>query len=375
MPIDSATASLPPEDVSALLGLGHALAESLNLDVVLQASVESAVSILHLDAGMILLVDDGALQLGASTPPLQKEAAEALRGAPLLSDHQHLREAIDTQQPVAVANIAAAEFTSGERAQIDALGLRSALYAPLIARGRTVGAMLLGTTAEAREFDGHELALCAALSAQIAVAVSNARLFEAARLASSELRGAYDATVQAWSSAMELLDAEPRGHTDRAAALTLELAGKLGMPESELNDVRRGALLHDIGKMGVPDAILTKPGPLTDEEWDVMRKHPDYAREILSGIDLLRPALDIPYCHHERWNGTGYPQGLKGEEIPLSARIFAVIDVFDALTTDRPFRKAWTEADAIGHIELQAGIHFDPRVVAVFVERFAPSDV
>src|SRR5581483_9371106 len=132
--------------------------------------------------------------------------------------------------------------------------------------------------------------------------------------------------------------------------------------------VRRGALLHDIGKMGVPDNILLKPGKLTDEEWEIMRRHPQYAFDLLTPISYLRRSLDIPFCHHEKWDGTGYPRGLKGEEIPLVARIFAVVDVWDAVTSDRPYRPAWTKDQALKHIQEQSGSHFDPRVVRTFLD-------
>jgi HD-GYP domain-containing protein (c-di-GMP phosphodiesterase class II) len=143
------------------------------------------------------------------------------------------------------------------------------------------------------------------------------------------------------------------------------------MSEQELVHVRRGALLHDMGKLGVPDTILFKPGKLTDEEWTVMHQHPMYAYELLSPIVYLRPALDIPYCHHEKWDGTGYPRGLKGEEIPLAARIFALVDVWDALRSDRPYRPAWSEEEALEYIREQAGKHFDPATVKVFLEDMA----
>jgi HD-GYP domain-containing protein (c-di-GMP phosphodiesterase class II) len=138
------------------------------------------------------------------------------------------------------------------------------------------------------------------------------------------------------------------------------------MPEEEMTHIRRGALLHDMGKIGVPDAILHKPAALSDEEWRVMRKHPQFARDLLSPIEYLRPALDIPYCHHEKWDGSGYPQGLKGPEVPIAARIFAVVDVWDALTSNRPYRPAWKKEDALSHIREQSGRHFDPQVVDLF---------
>jgi putative nucleotidyltransferase with HDIG domain len=179
---------------------------------------------------------------------------------------------------------------------------------------------------------------------------------------------AYDETIQGWAKALEMRDSETMGHSQRIVELTLTLARKLGIQDIDLFHIRRGALLHDIGKMGIPDAILNKPGQLTEEEWVTMRKHPVYARDYLSEVSYLAPALEIPYFHHEKWDGTGYPQGLKGEAIPLAARIFAVVDVWDALTSQRPYREAWPRANALTYIQEQAGKHFDPRIVCVFTE-------
>ena len=166
---------------------------------------------------------------------------------------------------------------------------------------------------------------------------------------------------------LELRDQETQGHTLRVTDLTEELARKIGVPEEIIPHIRRGALLHDIGKMGIPDTILKKPGPLTEDEWTIMRQHPEYARQFLAHIDYLVPSLDIPYCHHEKWDGSGYPRGLKGEEIPLAARIFAVVDVFDALTSDRPYRKAWGKREALDYISEQTGKHFDPQIPPAFL--------
>jgi putative two-component system response regulator len=182
-----------------------------------------------------------------------------------------------------------------------------------------------------------------------------------------ELTEAYDATLEGWVRALDLRDKETEGHSWRVTDATLLLACQAGLEEHELPHVRRGALLHDIGKIGVPDHILHKPGPLSDEEWQVMRRHPVYAHQMLSPIAYLRRALDIPYCHHERWDGTGYPQGLKQEEIPLPARIFAVVDVWDALSHNRPYRHAWPQKKVRVHLREQAGKHFDPHVVDLFL--------
>jgi len=178
---------------------------------------------------------------------------------------------------------------------------------------------------------------------------------------------AYDDTIDGWSRALDLRDRETEGHSRRVTELTLELARRIGVPEDELVHIRRGAGLHDIGKMGIPDAILLKPGQLTAQEWETMRMHPILAFDLLNPIEFLRPALEIPYCHHEKWDGSGYPRGLQGDQIPLSARIFAVIDVWDALTHDRPYRKAWSRDAALAYIREQSGKHFDPRVAELFI--------
>jgi putative nucleotidyltransferase with HDIG domain/PAS domain S-box-containing protein len=189
---------------------------------------------------------------------------------------------------------------------------------------------------------------------------------QAVKQANEELARAYDATLQGWSRALELWESETSGHSHRVVSLTLELARELGVPEDHWVDLRRGALLHDIGKMGVPDSILRKPGPLTSDEWVIMRMHPEYANQVLEPIEFLTQARQIPYCHHERWDGSGYPQGLVGEAIPLAARIFAVIDVWDALISTRPYRPAWTKAAARHYLQDQSGKQFDPRVVQAF---------
>jgi putative two-component system response regulator len=181
-----------------------------------------------------------------------------------------------------------------------------------------------------------------------------------------QLLSAYDATIEGWSRAMDLRDKETEGHTQRVTILSEQLARLEGISNEELVFVRRGALLHDIGKLGVPDAILLKADTLTKEEWEIMQKHPQYAYEMIYPIEYLRPALDIPYCHHEKWDGTGYPRGLKGEEIPLTARIFAIVDVWDALTSDRPYRPAWSKEDTLKYINSESGKHFDPHIVELF---------
>jgi len=177
--------------------------------------------------------------------------------------------------------------------------------------------------------------------------------------------------LSALVAALDAREHETSDHSQRVVRFTLAIATQLGLEGEELDEVGRGALLHDIGKMGIPDSILLKPGKLTDEEWAIMRRHPDYAVELLSPIEFLAPALPIPRSHHEKWDGSGYPLGLRGEEIPLPARIFAVVDVFDALTSERPYRQALSQQAALEYIESQSGKHFDPNVVAEFVAMLA----
>jgi PAS domain S-box-containing protein len=206
------------------------------------------------------------------------------------------------------------------------------------------------------------------LAYQAAIAINNVELFDGLQHSNLDLALAYDATIEGWSRAMDLRDRDTEGHTQRVTEITERLARMLGVGEAEIVNIRRGALLHDIGKMGVPDAILHKPDKLTEEEWKIMRMHPQYAYDMLWPIPYLRPAIDIPYCHHERWDGTGYPRGLKGEQIPLPARIFAVVDVWDALLNDRPYHAAWPADQVQAHIRSGAGAHFDPRVVEAFLK-------
>ena len=240
---------------------------------------------------------------------------------------------------------------------------------PLINKGELLGVMEMFAR---HKFDPDDewLNNLQIFANQAAIAIQSIQNFEAMQRSNRELQAAYEATIEGWSRAMDLRDEETENHTLRVTDLTLRLARHMGIREEDLIHLRRGALLHDIGKLGVPDAILQKNGSLTDEEWALMRLHPIYAYQMLYPIEYLRPAIEIPYCHHEKWDGTGYPRGLKGEEIPLAARIFAVADVFDALTSERPYRPAWSIRDTLKYIREHAGRHFDPQVVEVFLQLY-----
>ena len=238
---------------------------------------------------------------------------------------------------------------------------------PLMAKGSVKGVLEVYHRSPL-EPDLEWLEFLNALAGQAALAIDNTNLFDSLQRSNIDLTLAYDATIQGWSHAMDLRDRETEGHTLRVTDMVLELVSLFGIKDGKLMDIRRGALLHDIGKMGVPDAILLKPSPLTNEEWILMKKHPTLAFEMLSSIHYLQSAIDIPYCHHEKWDGTGYPRGLKGEQIPLAARIFSVIDEWDALTSDRPYRSAWSNERTLEYLKSEAGSSFDPAVLKTCLE-------
>lgn len=238
---------------------------------------------------------------------------------------------------------------------------------PLIAKGRVVGVLEVFHRTKIVRDEGW-MEFLKALAAQAAIAIDNVTLFDDLQRSNRELAEAYDATIEGWSRALELRDNETEGHTQRVAYLTVKLARLFGLSDAELVQVRWGALLHDIGKMGVPDEILLKHEALTEAEWVVMKKHTVFAYEMLSPIRYLRAALDIPCAHHEKWDGTGYPFGLKGEQIPLVARIFAVVDVWDALRSNRLYRSSWAVEKVREHIRSLAGTHFDPHVVKLCLD-------
>jgi PAS domain S-box-containing protein len=236
---------------------------------------------------------------------------------------------------------------------------------PLVAKGEIIGVLEIFQRCPLHP-NPEWVAFADTLAGQAAIAIDNIQLIDKLRKSNLEIIQAYDRTIEGWARALELRDMETKGHSWRVMEFTMQLARLMEVSEQSLIHVRRGALLHDIGKIGVPDKILQKPGPLDDEEWKIMRKHPLYAYEWLSSNQYLRPTLDIPYCHHEKWDGSGYPRGLKGEQIPLPARIFTVVDVYDALMSDRPYRQAWSKEKTLQYIRDQAGSHFDPQVVDAF---------
>ena len=239
--------------------------------------------------------------------------------------------------------------------------LRSIMCAPLELKKEVIGVVFVDSRVHTNLFQESDLEMLSAFANQAAVAIDNARLFD-------ELTTAYEATLEVWASALEMRDKNTKDHTRRVTVLTEILARKMGFSGEELEHIKRGAVLHDIGKIEIPDKILQKPGALTSEERMVMELHPEFAKDQLDKIKFLHPAIDIPYCHHEKWDGSGYPRNLKGEEIPLAARIFAVVDVWDALTSERPYRDPLSPEEVRRFIHENSGTHFDPEVVDTFLE-------
>jgi putative nucleotidyltransferase with HDIG domain len=353
------------ENLQALRAIDIAIASNHDLRQTLEVLLDQITKQLMVDAVVILLLDETKQQLfygagrGFYTLTLRYtrlRVGEGIAGrAALQRQIINIRDlSIDPQTLVRAASLAKEGFVSY-------------YAAPLITKGQLKGVLEIFH----RSFldpDEEWLNFLEALAGQAAIAIENTTLFEDLIRSHDELSQAYDSTIEGWSHALDLRDKETEGHTLRVTELTLELARVFGFSDEELVHVRRGGLLHDIGKMGVPDKILLKEGALTAEEWVIMRQHPVFAHELLLPIDYLRPSIDIPYCHHEKWDGTGYPRGLKGEEIPLIARTFAVVDVWDALISDRPYRAAWPTEKVLTYIQENSGQHFDPHVVEVFID-------
>lgn len=346
--------------LAALRSIDMAITASLDLRVTFNVILEQIAATIQADAADILLLNPHTLRL-------EYAAGRGFRTKALQYTHLRIGEGY--------AGISALENRSIYISNLKEEGgdiLRAPLLskedfisyfcAPLISKGNIKGVVEMFYRSK-RDPDPEIRDFAEAIALQAAIAIDNASMFNDLQRSNLDLSLAYDTTIEGWSRALDLRDKETEGHSQRVTEMTVRIARDMGMSEEELIHVRRGALLHDIGKMGVPDSILLKPGKLNDEEWAIMRKHPIFAYDLLSPISYLRPALDIPYCHHEKWDGTGYPRGLKGKEIPFSARIFSLVDVWDALRSDRPYRPAWPKEKAIEHIKSLSGLDFDPKIV------------
>src|SRR3989339_89859 len=351
------------KNIQALQKIDQAIAGSLDLDLTLNVILEQVKTQLNVDAAAVLLLNQHT-QIFEFKAGLGFRSKAIERSRLRLGEGYCGRAALE-RRTVSIPNLLE-NSSQFDRAQLLAdEGFVTYFGAPLIAKGQVNGVLEIFHRLPPAP-DENLLDFLLILAGQTAIAVDSASLFIELKRSNAQLFAAYDSTIEGWSHALDLRDKETEGHTLRVTEMALKLARAAGITEEELVHVRRGALLHDIGKMGVPDYILLKPGKLTDEEWVAMRQHPTFAFELLSPIAYLRSALDIPYCHHEKWDGSGYPRGLKGEQIPRTARLFAIIDVWDALLFDRPYRQGWSEERVREHIRSLTGTHFDPEAVALF---------
>jgi PAS domain S-box-containing protein len=351
--------------LSALRRIDVAINNSLDLKITLEILLEQALAQLHVDAVDVLMLNphlhslEYAAGLGFRSTAIERAQLQFGEG--------HAGRAAAERVTVSVPNLPDLGSAFVRAGPLAGEGFITYHAVPLVAKGHVHGVLEVFHRTNFGA-DPEWLAFLETLAGQAAIAIDNATLFKELEKSNIELTQAFDSTLASLAKALALRDQETEEHSHRSTDLTLRLARSMGIEDEELVNIRRGAWLHDFGKIGVSDTILNKAGPLTPEEWVVMRRHPAYANEMLSLIPFLRPALDIPFCHHEKWDGSGYPRGLKDEEIPLAARIFAVVDVWDALLSRRTYRDAWPRERALAYIQEQSGKHFDPHVVEMFLK-------
>jgi HD-GYP domain-containing protein (c-di-GMP phosphodiesterase class II) len=353
------------EQMSILRSIDLAIASGLDLNLLLSMLLDRVTTLMHVDAATVLL-------LNPKTNLLEFASGKGFHSNILQYTRLKLGEGCAGRVALERKMISIPDLRVN-RVEFD----RSPLFlqesfvtyfgVPLMAKGRVLGVLEIFHRSSLRP-DTDLRNFLIMVGGQAAIAIDSAKMFSELQKSNIELSLAYDATIEGLSRALDLRDKETKEHTFRVTDITVRLALRLGVEQSDLIHIRRGAILHDIGKVAIPDHILFKPGPLVEEEWEVMRRHPDIAVELLSPVSYLEPALEIPHWHHEKWDGKGYPDKLDREDIPFSARLFALADVYDALTSKRPYRGPWPKQDALRYIEKEAGQHFDPKIVPEFLD-------
>ena len=344
------------ERLAALRSIDLAISSVFDLQITLTILINEVIKQLNVDAASVLLIQAGQ---GFYTHKIESTSQRLGEG--------HASRAVIERHIIEVPDLASQDGKFMRAQLLAEEGFVSYYAVPLISKGEAKGVLEIFNRARLNP-DREWLDFLETLGGQTAIAIENSILFQDLQRSNFELALAYDATIEGWSRALDLRDRETEGHTQRVTDLTLKLARKMRLSEERLILIRRGSLLHDIGKMGIPDDILLKPEELTEAEQQIMRQHPQLAYDMLEPIAYLRDALNIPYCHHEKWDGTGYPRGLAGAQIPLEARLFAIVDVWDAITTDRPYRKGWPSKRALNYIREQSGKYFDPKMVDTFLQ-------
>lgn len=353
------------EQLDALRAIDHSITSGADLSQTLASILEHVRKYLSIDAASVLL-------LNPYTHCLEFAAGAGFKTSAMQHTHLNIGEGLAGQavlkhRIVHVSNLQ--NRKTGLLRSPDFIQENFVTYyaVPLMAKGQVLGVLEIFHRF-AFSADRNWMNFLNTLAGQAAIAIDSTMMFKDLQRSNTELMLAYDKTIDGWSRALDLRDKETEDHTRRVTELTLRLARRMNIPEAELIHIRRGSTLHDIGKVAIPDQILFKPSPLTKQEWAIMRRHPLIAVEIIRPISYLTRSLPIPQSHHEKWDGSGYPDGLAGEAIPLPARIFAFADVYDALTSDRPYRPAWIQSEALEYIAKNSGIHFDPEIVPVFIQ-------
>jgi len=353
------------QQLSILRSIDLAIASGLDLNLLLSMLLDRVLALTHVDAATVLL-------LNSRTNLLEFSSGKGFRSNILQYTRLKLGEGCAgrvalERKMISIPDLRKNKVEFGRSPLFVEENFVTYWGVPLMAKGRVLGVLEMFHRAPLKP-DADLQSFLVMVAGQAAIAIDSAMMFSELQRSNVELSLAYDATIEGLSRALDLRDKETKEHTFRVTDITVKLAVRLGVKQSDLIHIRRGAILHDIGKVAIPDQILFKPGPLGREEWEIMRRHPDIAVELLSPVNYLEPALEIPHWHHEKWNGTGYPDGLSQEGIPFSARMFALADVYDALISNRPYRLAWSKGEAVEYIESQSGIHFDPKIVPEFLE-------
>jgi putative nucleotidyltransferase with HDIG domain len=353
------------ERLAALRSIDLAISSVFDLQITLTILINEVIKQLNVDAASILLIQPGSSRLEHVAG--QGFYTRKIESTSLRIGEGNASRAVMERQIIQIPDLANRDGKFMRAQLLAEEGFVSYYAVPLISKGEVKGVLEIFNRSRLNP-DREWLDFLETLGGQTAIAIENSILFQDLQRSNFELALAYEATIEGWSRALDLRDRETEGHTQRVTDLTLKLARKMGLSEQRLTLIRRGALLHDIGKMGIPDYILLKPEELTEGEQQIMQQHPQFAYDMLEPIAYLRDALNIPYCHHEKWDGTGYPRGLAGTQIPLEARLFTIVDVWDALTTDRPYRRGWPKKKALKYIQEESGKHFDPKMVEIFLQ-------
>jgi putative nucleotidyltransferase with HDIG domain len=353
------------ERLAALRSIDLAISSVFDLQITLTILINEVIKQLNVDAASILLIQPGSSRLEHVAG--QGFYTRKIESTSLRIGEGNASRAVMERQIIQIPDLANRDGKFMRAQLLAEEGFVSYYAVPLISKGEVKGVLEIFNRSRLNP-DREWLDFLETLGGQTAIAIENSILFQDLQRSNFELALAYEATIEGWSRALDLRDRETEGHTQRVTDLTLKLARKMGLSEQRLTLIRRGALLHDIGKMGIPDYILLKPEELTEGEQQIMQQHPQFAYDMLEPIAYLRDALNIPYCHHEKWDGTGYPRGLAGSQIPLEARLFTIVDVWDALTTDRPYRRGWPKKKALKYIQEESGKHFDPKMVEIFLQ-------